>query len=218
MKTLSELKTSLSDRLAEFSTVFWSDQERTNLLNEAQLFVAKLAGGIPRRYTTDSTIFTMPDYWIGSFESSGHVRRADGRSHAVRFISAGQLDRVFPDWRSPTFKLNPMWVVLDRESRQAQVVPALPADATLELTFGALPPDLRNGSDLLFDGQAALSIYESPVVTLAAGFALLKERYENDAERFFTLAMQNLTALGIDPYSIPLWEAVKADVGRSEPA
>lgn len=218
MKNLSQLKTALADRLAEHGTVFWSDQERTDLINEAQLLVAKLVGGIPRRFISSNSVFTLPDYWIGSFESSGHVRRADGRSHAVRFISAGQLDRVFPDWRSQAIKLNPMWVVLDRESREAQVVPELPEDATLELVFGALPPELRNGSDLLFDGQAALSIYESPVVTLAAGFALLKERYEADAERFFTLAMQNLTALGVDPYSIPIWEAVKADVGRTEPA
>lgn len=220
MDNLEQLTTTLAHRLAEEGTVYWSAGERVHYLNESQRLIAKILGGIPVTYTLAETISDLPVGWLNQFESSGYIIHevTGDELGSIRLLSAGEVDRSWPGWRRQTVRLDPLWVVLDAAERKLHVVPPLKPNTHVRLNVGVLPFDMISGSDELFQGHSQFEPYTSVVVTLAASLALLKERYEQDAERFYASAMREMQLLGATPYSIPTWEQVIARVDNPDAA
>lgn len=66
-----------------------------------------------------------------------------------------------------------------------------------------LPDDLKNSSDELFSGVSTMEKYQGALLNYAAYLALLKERNDGGAERFYQLALAELKSLGVNPNNIP---------------
>lgn len=201
MWTLSEARTKLGERLAEESTVFWSETIRNNAINEAQRFISAVTRGIPQTLTgnvDDTTPYvTVTGTLLAEYVTSGRVD--DGA--ALRPVAMDVADTVDPDWRTRTG--TPRWVVVDSGSDRVYVTPAPTTSTAITVNVAVLPADMTSDSEELFDGVSVMEQYQGALLNIAASLCLLRERYDGDAERFFQFAMQELQALGVDPARIP---------------
>lgn len=211
MWTLSEIRSKLSDRLGESSTTFWSDDERTDFINEGQRFVASLTRGIPSTVSgaveTSSPTLTLPGRTISGSATMGAI---DG-GRVLPVITVEQANMVSPNWRALVGR--PIWFILDLVNAEARVSPVPSTSTNVSLTVSILPTNLSGDSDELFDGVDAMEQYQGVVLNIAASLALLKERYDGDAERFYQFAVQELQQLGVNPQDIPPFRQVVAQNG-----
>lgn len=201
MYTLSQLRTQLSNRLAETGTTFWSDTERDALLNEAQRFIAAITRGVPSitsgSVDSGTPYLSIPDGALDQYPIGNYI---DGVG-VLNVVPVNALNLVDPSWRERSG--TPRWIAMDTANLRAYVVPAPTTEQTLNLTMAVLPSDMSDDSDAAFDDHSPMEAFQGPLVTYAAGLALLKERYDQDAERFFALARQELMDLGVNPAEIP---------------
>jgi hypothetical protein len=65
---------------------------------------------------------------------------------------------------------------------------------TIEAAFRTMPADMTADDDELFGGFEAAERYQNPMIHYAVGLALLKQHYDDDANRFFELAVTELNA------------------------
>jgi len=93
----------------------------------------------------------------------------------------------------------------------ARVTPIPTAGTTVYVTVSILPADMSADSDELFDGVDAMEQYQGAIVNFAASLALLKERYDGDAERFYKFAVQEMQQVGVNPQEIPPFREVATD-------
>ena len=109
-----------------------------------------------------------------------------------------------------------MWFVVDLEDRKAYVTPLPSTSTSVRLSVSVLPTEFAtDGTDdaeYLFENSPSMTRYQGATLQLAAVYALLKERYDQEAERYFQFFMQEMTAMGIDPTAIPPFEEVRQNV------
>ena len=216
MWTLEELRTKIRDRLAENSTNFWSDGDLLSYINEAQRLVSSLSESVYE--TLKGDVSTAKPYLkvegklVGEFIFSGYI---DGGA-SLYAMNIGKADLIWPEWRMA--KGAPKWVFIDPVLSRVFCVPApkLPTSVTLEVAI--ISPDLVDDSDILFNDTSILEKFQGAVLNYAAGLALLKERYDGDAERFIQLAHQELHLLGLESTSLPTLKELSEDksAGREE--
>lgn len=201
MWSLSEARDKLADRLGEDSTVFWSADDRDSYINEAQRWIAAITRGVTSQVSgtvsTSSPTVTLPAKTISGSASMGYVD--GGRTLAI--IDVEQANLVSPNWR--TQRGSPLWVILDTVAGEARITPLPTSSKTVYLTVAILPSDVSTGSDELFNGVDVMEKYQGALINIAASIALLKERYDGDAERFYQFAVQELQQMGINPQQIP---------------
>jgi len=207
--TLSEVRSKLSDRLGEDSIVFWEDADRDSYINEAQRLVSSITRGITSTafgtVNTSTPSITLPNKMINGTATMGYVD--GGRSLSI--ISVEQANLVSPNWR--TQRGSPLWIILDTMTATARVTPIPTAGTTVYVTVSILPADMSADSDELFDGVDAMEQYQGAIVNFAASLALLKERYDGDAERFYKFAVQEMQQVGVNPQEIPPFREVATD-------
>jgi len=205
--SLFEARSALSDRLGETSTNFWSNADRTRYLNEAQRFVAAVTRGVPSEVTgsvnASSPSLTLPGKLVNAAAGMGYV---DG-GRALSVIDVETANRISPNWR--TLRGSPLWWILDVSGDAAYVSPAPNVNTTVYLSVSILPADLVADSDELFNGVDAMEKYQGTVLNFAAALALLKERYDSDAERFYQFGMQELSNLGVKPDDVPTFQDLR---------
>jgi hypothetical protein len=103
----------------------------------------------------------------------------------------------------------PMWVVPHFTAKEAYVSPRPRNSMNVTLVVSVLPTSVAAGSDRLFNNQDMMAKYLNAFLNLSASYALLKERYDQDAERFYNLAMQELMQLGVVPEDVPPFKQVR---------
>ena len=200
MWNLSQMRTRLGQRLAETSTVFWGESEREGYINEAQRFVASITKGVPQEVSgtvdSDTPYLPVSGKPLGEYPSAGVV---DGRR--VTFVPIEVANAMDPHWGETVG--SPRWLIFDPQFSRVYVSPKPYTAMTAEVAVSILPADLVNDSDELFGGAVAMEKYQGVVLNIAAALALLKERYDGDAERFYAFAVNELQSLGFRPAEIP---------------
>lgn len=208
MWTLAELRTRLSDRLGEESTVFWDQTARDSYINDAQRFVASVTRGVPETVTgavSPSTPYlTLPEKILNAHAADGYVEDGD----ALTTIAVETANLYAPNWRTFT-GTKPEWFILDLQHRRGYVSPIPRSSATVYLTVSVFPDELTLTTDELFNGSPVMEKYQNATLQMAAMYALLKERYEGDAERYYQFAIQELQTMGVNPNVIPSFQEVK---------
>lgn len=236
MWTLQQTKLKLQDRLAETGTSFWSDLD--SYINEAQRYISALTEGVPYEITAtiDNSNFTitLPEKFLGTFDDGFYT----STNRSLKPIPHAVVQSKFPNWRQ--VRGNPRWIAFDVEAKKAYVFPIAGVDVILvdensnPLTdlgtllhdndpytvtgqVAVLPNDLSSSTDELFNGQDIMEKYQGAVVNYAAVLALLKERYDGDAERFYQFFVQELQSLGVAPERIPGMKQMVEDAqGRAQ--
>lgn len=189
MWTLAEARERLGRRLAEVSTAFWDDTERNNALNEGQRMVCSLTKRLKDTVTGEVTS-EMPSLTAGRVMTPSPFVRGEADGRALPGVPLEAADLNFPAWRARVGQ--PRHVLYDALSSTFTVTPAPEAPLTVSVSYSVLAADLVSDSQQLFDGAVHMEPYQDAVINHAAGVCLLKERYDGDAERFFTLALSQL--------------------------
>jgi len=203
MWTLLEARNYLQDRLADDSTTFWASTDLDSYINEAQRQISALTKGVG--YSISSTVsaatpyFSLPSNFVGAHEDGLYI---DG-GKTLAEISRQFLNLTDPDWRTRS-ATNPLWVSFDVQTNTAYVIPAPTSTFTVKGAVSVIPADLVNDADSLFGGDSTMSPYLEPLLSLSVAFALMKERYDGDAERFYSIYENQMRSLGINPDEIPV--------------
>lgn len=208
MWTLAEARARLSDRLSEDSTVFWSGEARNDYLNDAQRFIASLTRGIVFDVTgvvgVNNPFLPLPANVFNASPAQGYT--ATGR--VLTTVPIHQANLWDLHWRRHRSK-TPMWVVTDFARRRAYVSPVPVPNMEIQVAVAVHADTLVNDTQLVFNGSGPMEKYQTVLLNIAAAYALLKERYDQDAERYYQFAMQELSALGVSPEEIPTFSVVR---------
>lgn len=210
MWTLSEIRTRLSDRLAETGTNFWSNDERDRYINEAQRWVAAITKGFTGTVTGtvssavgggggggSDRFLSIGTKVLGAHDNAGYLDSGD----ALPLVPIEVANVMWPGWRTAIGI--PRHIIMDLQEKRVYVAPADATPRGVTIRVSVLPDDLVNDGDYLFANEPTMERYQGAALNYAACLALLKERYDGDAERFFQLAIADLQAQGIDPKDIP---------------
>jgi hypothetical protein len=212
MWTLTEAKQRLSDRLGETSNVFWSEASRTAYINDAQRLIASVTRGIPSTVTgavsPSSRSLTLPTRLLNAHPVAGSIVNGD----TLNIVAIQLANATTPDWRTRT-GTKPLWFVVDLANRLAYVYPTPTSSTNVSLTVAVLPTPLADASPSaqVFNGSPLMEKYQNPLLHLAACYALLKERYDQDAERYFQFFIQEMQSLGISPSDVPSFQEVRTN-------
>jgi hypothetical protein len=152
---------------------------------------------------TASPTLTLPSRLLNGAAAMGYVD--GGRTLSVVDIETANM--LSPNWRSQSG--SPLWIILDVTGGEARVSPVPTTDTTVYLSVSVLPAEMTTGSDELFSGVDAMEKYQGVVINIAAALALLKERYDGDAERFYQFGIQELQQLGVKPDDIPTFQNLR---------
>lgn len=221
--TKADFEAELRDRLSEETPVFWENPEY--YINHAQRLVAAVTRGVSAQVSgtidKDTHYISVPDDIIGIHDDGFYT----STGITLQVVPQRDLQRVMPNWRRQYG--NPKWVTIDYTAKRAYAVPVGGTDAELvdetlallldedanRLIFdesftltghvAVLPTDVSDGTDTLFDDQRGMDKYLNATLNLATSIALLKERYDGDAERFYQFFTTELQALGVTPETIP---------------
>ena len=213
MWTLAQTKARLSDRLGETSEVFWSEADRTYYINDAQRMLASVTRGVEEAVTgtvsSTTPYLTLPTRVVNAHPTNGFIDDGD----SLNVVPIQIANSVAPNWRTLR-GLEPKWFIVDLEARRAYVSP-IPSSTGVTLSVAVLPDDFAtDGSDdaqVLFGGSSIMEKYQGALVQLAAVYALLKERYDQEAEKYYQFFMQELQAMGVNPTDIPTLGEVRSD-------
>lgn len=218
--TLEFVRDRLTDRLAEDSTVFWSNASRVAAINDAQRMVSAVTKGVPERVMGSigggsstlhftgrpvsqdavsgvvlGTVQNLPfvgSAVVGTSVLGGVYSLAERALIAVRQDIA---DALHPHWWGVSGMM-PRWVVLNEALKEVRFTPVPTGMVGVELRVRVLPDEVAQDTDLLFNGVDFMDKYLEAVILYAAAILFLRERYEGDAERFYGLAMAELQRLG----------------------
>lgn len=207
MWTLDDADTRLRDRLAEESTVFWSLSQRREYLSDAQDFIAAVTRGVEHEVvatvSSSNPVIPLPTRVVNAHPAAAFT----GQGRALNVVPIATANLVDVEWRSRKGR-TPQWVIPHFSKKEAYVTPIPTQPVQVGLVVSVLPDRLEEGSDVMFNGSEVMSKYLNSTLNLAASYALLKERYDGDAERFYQLAITELTQLGIVPEDIPPFKQV----------
>lgn len=218
--TLDVVRDRLTDRLAEESTVFWSNASRTAAINDAQRMVSAVTRGVPERVVGAigggnrtlpfsgrpvaqdaatgvvlGTVGNLPivgSAVVGSAILGGQAVSVGRTLVAVRRDVA---DALSPYWWGISGMM-PRWMVIDEASKELRFTPVPTILVDVDVNVRVLPDELVQDGDWLFNGVDFMDKYLETVILYAAAILFLRERYEGDAERFYNLAMVEMQRLG----------------------
>lgn len=201
MWTLAEARSRVTARVGENSTVFWSQRDRDDAINDAVRFIAAATQGVP--LTVQGQVSASQPYLeidaniVGMHGSAGEIVGGP----ALTMVPIDAADAIFPGWR--TFKGRPRWVIIDQRNNRAYFTPVPEEPTTVSATVAVVPREVYDDEVELFFGNPAMEKYLGALVNYAVAMLLLKERFDGDAERFYNLARNELVDVGVDPGRIP---------------
>ena len=205
MITLGQARERVTERLAETSGVFWSEEARNRAINDAARLVATLTKGVTKTYSIPANNFAH-NFGNDILAGINHISASfvTGSSivivPAVSFTEASKVSRNFSFFAGSA----PRWLVVDESNGTAFLRPIPPAPfPSWNITANVIPAPVQNDNDNLFLGNSSMDKYITPTVLLACAYLLLQERFDGDAERFYQLGLQELTMLGVDSTTIP---------------
>lgn len=218
--TLDSVRLRLTDRLAEESTVFWSEESRVQAINDAQRIVSAVTHGVPEKVLGDiggaTRVLAVQGRPVGEDAATGVVLGDDPQGarvgsarvgtslvgllgvfvkHAIVAVRRDVADALNPHWWGVS-NLEPRWMIVDEAYKQVHFTPVPRTPVGVEVEVRVLPQEVTQDNDLLFNGVDFMDKYLQVVILYAAAILLLRERYEGDAERFYGLAMAELQRLG----------------------
>lgn len=200
MITLGEARERVTERLAETSGVFWTNSARNQAVNDAARLVATVTKGVDETFTP-ALNETRVDFGASTLAGVNYVKAHYG-AHSLPAVSADEVSIV--NRRSGgKVGLAPRWLVVDERSNEAFLHPTPASPLAWSVDAHVLPGIVTVDSDPLFLGKPNMDKFINPTVLLACAYLLLQERFDGDAERFYQMALQELTMLGVDSNSIP---------------
>jgi len=194
--------------------VFWSDSDRTQYISDAQRLIASVTRGVEEAVSgtvsTTTPYLTLPTRVVNAHPSNGFV---DGGG-TLNVVPVQVANSVAPNWRTMQGR-EPKWFVVDLEARRAYVSP-IPRNSTdVTLSVAVIPVDFAtDGSDdasEVLGGSPIMEKYQGALIQLAAVYALLKERYDQEAEKYYQFFMQELQTLGVNPMDIPTFGEARSN-------
>lgn len=200
MITLGEARNRVTERLAETSGVFWTDSNRNRAINDAVRLVATVTKGVDETFTPDPGE-TRVDFGTSTLTGVNYVKAHYGE-HTLPAVSADGVSVVNRLARG-SVGLSPRWLVVDERNNEAFLHPTPASPLAWSVNAHVLPGIVTIDDDPLFLGKPNMDKFINPTILLACAYLLLQERFDGDAERFYQLALQELTMLGVDPTSIP---------------
>lgn len=203
MITLGEARNRVTERLAETSGAFWTEEARNRAVNDAARLVATVTKGVVRDISVPSGRGAVSI--DNTLAGINHAFASIAYPHGVEIVPAVSMTEVSRLGRAAfTLRTRPRWVVVDVERGIAFLIPQqVGSPFPWTLTVNVIPDDVATDSGMLFLGEESMDKYISPTVLLACAYLLLQERFDGDAERFYQLALQELTMLGVDSAAIP---------------
>lgn len=204
MITLGEARTRVTERLAETSGVFWSDTARNRAVNDAVRLVATVTKGVEDTFTPEMGE-TSVDFGSSTLTGVNFVTAKYG-AYSLPAVSADEVSLINRCAKG-SVGLSPRWLVVDERSNEAFLHPTPASALPWSVDAHVLPGIVTVDSDPLFLGKPIMDKYITPTVLLACAYLLLQERFDGDAERFYQLALQELTMLGVDATTIPPLQA-----------
>lgn len=203
MITLAEMRSRVTSMLAEESQVFWSQTERNRAINDAQKFVAALTQGVE---VTLSSAPKARQMSFSAYAAAGvkHVEAVWGaESLILPAIDEESIRTIDRHWQRPV-ALPPRWIVIDTRQSRATLYPS-PHTTLLTswfLRLRVIPWDATD-NDELFLGRPSMEKFLVATALIACAYLLLKERFDNEAEKYYQMGVQELQILGVDSGSIP---------------
>lgn len=200
MITLGEARTRVTERLAETSGVFWTDTNRNRAINDAVRLVATVTKGVDETFTPDLNE-THVDFGTSTLTGVNFIKTHYG-AYSLPAVSADEVSVVNRRARG-SVGLSPRWLVVDERNNEAFLHPTPASPLPWSVDAHVLPGIVTTDSDPLFLGKPNMDKFINPTILLACAYLLLQERFDGDAERFYQMALQELTMLGVDSTSIP---------------
>lgn len=211
MITLAQMRERVTARLAEESTVFWTVNDRNRAINDAQKFVATVSKGV------EVDVTPQPGKAHASLKALGSagIRMSYGfyDGYYLPAVSSEEATLVSRRWRQPS-DFPPIWVVVDARGETVYLAPPPKAPKDWRFFARVVPGDISDG-EKLFLGRDSMEKFLNATSLIACAYLLLQERFDGDAERFYQMGLQELTALGVDSGSIP---ALQGGIGPSQEA
>lgn len=204
MITLAEMRSRVTSMLAEESQVFWSQTERNRAINDAQKFIAALTQGVQVSILSSGP--TSPSVYFGTYPVAG-VKHAEGEwgtdSLVLPAIDIEAIRVIDRHWRREV-PLPPRWIVVDAAASSVWLYPN-PEIALRQYWIAKLKviPGDASDNDLLFSGAVSMEKFLVATALIACAYLLLKERFDNEAEKYYQMGVQELQILGVDSGSIP---------------
>lgn len=216
MTTLTKFRSLLRDRLAEEGNEFWADKALDSYANLAQNFIASVTRGVSELITEEVggtvSTFSLPARTLNAHQLSGFDTESGEALGSVPLHAANILS---PSWRTLR-GVRPKWVILDFDAKEGHVSPVPYRKRDIDLRVAVLPDPVEHSNDKLFNGLSVMDKYLNVTINMAAFYGLLRERFDNDAERFYGIAFKELIDLGVNPNDIPPFEEVRIpDAGDS---
>lgn len=198
MQTFSQLRDDVTSLLAETSVAFWSTEDRNDALNRAQRHIAALAGGVPANISDSFSnatpyVIVLDDDAIRMWPSQV-MTTANGR--ALNVIDSVAASRLDPQWA--TREGTPRWGVWDSGQTRLYFVPkpeVAAGSVAVTFTIATMPAEMSGDDDYPFNDHPAFEQFQTALVNYAVGLALMKQHYDDDANRFLQLANAELGAL-----------------------
>lgn len=204
MITLGEARTRVTERLAETSGVFWTDTARNRAINDAVRLVATVTKGVDETFTP-ALNETSVDFGSSTLTGVNFVTAKYG-AHSLPAVSADEVSLINRRARG-SVGLSPRWLVVDERSNEAFLHPTPASPLPWSVDAHVLPGIVQVDEAPLFLGKPHMDKYITPTILLACAYLLLQERFDGDAERFYQMALQELTVLGVDATTIPPLQA-----------
>lgn len=208
-----DVRSALRDRLAEEGQEFWTDSSLLRYVNLAQTFIASVTRGVDAEVVAPvgggTSSFSLPARTLSAHLLSGYDLES---LEAMGTISVADANLISPSWRRMV-GVRPKWFILDLPNREAHVSPIPWRERDVSLRVSVLPEPVAASGDELYNSQDVMDKYFNVTVNMAAVYAFLRERFDGDAERFYSLVYRELQDLGINPASIPEFREVETVSG-----
>jgi hypothetical protein len=201
MWTLSQAIDSVADRLASTQDVFFDKLDLYVYL--AVTTISKLTKGVKAEVTGTITNLS-PTIDVAPLGVPVLGSDAEGilvdNTWSVSYAPLEVMKMMQRDYAQ--ISGFPRWFTYEPRERRLRFVPApivsMPVQGSIPIVPARLTAPTDN-AELIFGGNPDMAIYLNAMVNFACHLALLKERYDGDAERFLQLFITELQMLGVNP-------------------
>lgn len=197
MITLGEARERVTEKLAEVSSVFWTEPARNRAINDAARMVAVTTKGVIQDFPTSGV-----QVQFGSAPLAG-VNLINVTYDTVKLPAVSIEEATMTNRNTLKSGLRPRWLLVDERAGVGVLHPLPSVVKPWTVTANVIPPQVNQDTQELFLGSAYMDRYITPTILLACAYLLLQERFDGDAERFYQMALQELTVLGVDATTFP---------------
>lgn len=196
MITLGEARERVTEKLSEVSNVFWTELSRNNAINDAARLVATTTKGVIQVFTGNGIQVQFGDTPLAGVNLLNVT-------YGTTTLPAVAKEEATMVSRRNKYGVRPRWLVVDERAGVGVLHPIPQVVESWNVLANVIPPRVNQDTQELFLGSAYMDRYITPTILLACAYLLLQERFDGDAERFYQMALQELTVLGVDATTFP---------------